>query len=224
MLSFAAADAFWTIVSSIFWKGLVDCFSTHPGSWEVFILEERNKDRHSNSSWGCKFLSFFAIIKLLLEAVTTSWLLLTCVWCYQELHSTRSSFEQARFNLVGAMLPCISIHCSVFCIYIFDMPFVCLIYRWLHFQTSRLRKDLNFWRLLVGQWMHIFVISNKYGLSLFAFVISWLCTNDTQISSAAVCSGIWITPSDGTVYQSSNSLTATSIFMFFVVPNVNVLC
>lgn len=47
------------------------------------------------------------------------------------------------------------------------------IFRWLHFQISRLRKGLNFWRLLVGQWMLIFVISNKYVLAII-FILTFL--------------------------------------------------
>lgn len=47
------------------------------------------------------------------------------------------------------------------------------IFRWLHFQILRLRKGLNFWRLLVGQWMLIFVISNKYILAII-FILTFL--------------------------------------------------
>lgn len=98
---------------------------------------------------------------------------LNCLWHNQELHSARSSFEQARFNLVHTLFTC---HCSWFLIYIVGMPsFVLSVFisRWPHFQISRLRKGLNFWRLLVGQWMLIFVISNKYILAII-FILTLL--------------------------------------------------
>lgn len=95
------------------------------------------------------------------------------MWHNQELHSARSSFEQARFNLVHTLFIC---HCSGFFFKIVAMPLFVLsvsIFRWPRFQISRLRKGLNFWRLLVGQWMHIFVISNKYILAV-VFILTFL--------------------------------------------------
>ena len=54
---------------------------------------------------------------------------------------------------------------------------------------------------------HLRYFKQVYPCHYFHIDISRLCTNVIQTSSVAISSGIWTTTSDGTVYQSSNSLT-----------------
>lgn len=82
----------------------------------------------------------------------------------QELYAARSSFEQTRFNLVGALhllKTGASIHCHHMVVRKLKLPILC-ISRSLPFLMWRRKRDLNFWRLLVGQWMLISAILNKY--------------------------------------------------------------
>lgn len=94
--------------------------------------------------------------------------------CIQELHNARSSFEQARFNLV-----------SIFASLIITRDFVrglipevvdrsnivwffvvkCQMARLLLYQLLKQRRGLNSWKQLVVQWTLIFVTSNRLVLS-----------------------------------------------------------
>lgn len=93
------------------------------------------------------------------------------------------------YRLHCPLLLCLSPRAYMLIMPFFFLPYPCQSLRSRHFPTSKQRRGLNFWRLLVRQWIHIFDISNKYCLIYFTSWCAYIMHEMRLILSIAIYQG-----------------------------------